>query len=43
VTISGSLGTRTVSGDVFRAAFNAGRPLLDPLLRGTLFDIQPIP
>jgi stage II sporulation protein D len=43
VTISGSLGTRTVSGDVFRAAFNAGRPVLDPLLRGTLFDIQPIP
>jgi len=43
VTVVGSLGTRTVSGDVFVAIFNAGRPLTDPTLRGTLFDIQPIP
>ena len=43
VTIVGSLGSRTVSGDVFRAIFNAGRPILDPPLRGTLFGTQPIP
>ena len=43
VTVVGSLGTATVSGDVFVAIFNAGRPLTDPILHGTLFDIQPIP
>jgi stage II sporulation protein D len=43
VTVIGSLGARTVSGDVFRAIFNAGRPPTDPALLGTLFDIQPIP
>jgi stage II sporulation protein D len=43
VTIAGSLGTRTVSGDVFRAVFNTFRPLTDPPLRSTLFDLQPIP
>ena len=30
VTLTGDLGTKTVSGDVFRAAFNAGRPTTDP-------------
>jgi stage II sporulation protein D len=43
VTVVGSLGAKTVSGDIFRAIFNAGRPPTDPTLRGTLFDIQPIP
>ena len=43
VTLTGDLGTKTVSGDVFRAVFNAARPAADPSLRGTLFDIDPIP
>ena len=43
VTLTGSLGTKTVSGGVFRAAFNAGRPAGDPMLRSTLFDTKPIP
>jgi stage II sporulation protein D len=43
VTIVGSLATKAVSGEVFRSVFNAGRPLTDPPLRGTLFDVQPIP
>ena len=41
--LTGDLGTKTVSGDVFRAVFNANRPPIDPLLRGTLFDTSPIP
>ena len=43
VTITGSLGTKTVSSGVFRAAFNAGKPAADPQLRSTLFDLAPIP
>jgi stage II sporulation protein D len=43
VTIVGALGTKTVSGNTFRAIFNAGRPAADPQLRGTLFDTRPIP
>jgi stage II sporulation protein D len=43
VTITGSLGSKTVSGAVFVAAFNAGRPATDPRMWGTLFDIAPIP
>ena len=43
VTLVGALGTKTVSGDVFRAAFNAGKPVADSGLRGTLFDLAPIP
>jgi stage II sporulation protein D len=43
VTIVGSLGSKTVSGDVFRSVFNAGRAATDPLLRGNLFDVKPIP
>ncbi len=43
VTLVGQLGTKTVSGDVFRAVFNAAKPAADPVLRGTLFDIAPIP
>lgn len=43
VTLVGSAGTKTVSGDVFRAVFNANRPAADPQLRSTLFDTRPIP
>jgi stage II sporulation protein D len=43
VTLVGSLGTRTVSGDVFRSVFNANRPSGEPELRSTLFDTKPIP
>jgi hypothetical protein len=43
VTLIGDLGSKTVSGDVFRAVFNAGKPAADPVLRGTLFDTAPIP
>ncbi len=43
VVLTGSLGSKTVSGDVFVAAFNAGRPPSDPRLRGTLFATAPVP
>ena len=42
VTLTGSLGTKTVSGGVFIAAFNAGRPATDPRMRNTLFSTAPI-
>ncbi|MES2211101.1 MAG: SpoIID/LytB domain-containing protein [Chloroflexota bacterium] len=43
VTLIGSTGTKTVSGSVFVAVFNASRPSADPMLRGTLLDVAPIP
>ena len=43
VTLYGSLGTKTVSGDVFRSVFNARRPSGDPSMRSTLVDTRPIP
>ena len=43
VTLVGSLGSRTVSGEIFRAVFNARRPSTDPILRSTLLDTAPIP
>jgi stage II sporulation protein D len=43
VVLVGSGGTKTVSGDVFRSAFNVGRPAGDPMLRSTLFDTKPVP
>lgn len=43
VTLTGTSGIRTVSGAVFLAAFNAGKPSTDPPLRGTLLDVAPIP
>ena len=43
VTLVGTLGTKTVSGDVFRSVFNVASPLADPPLLGNLFDIAPIP
>ena len=43
VTLTGSLGTKAVSGGVFVAAFNAGRPAADPSIRDTLFSTAPLP
>ncbi len=43
VTLIGTDGTRTVSGEVFRSVFNARRPSGDPMLRSTLFATAPIP
>jgi SpoIID/LytB domain protein len=43
VVLTGSLGTKTVSGAVFVSAFNAGRPPTDPQMRGTLVATGPIP
>jgi stage II sporulation protein D len=43
VTLVGSLGTKTVSGNVFREVFNANRPAGDPSMRSTLFDLKPVP
>ena len=43
VTLIGTAGTRTVSGEVFRAVFNKRRPATDPILRSTLLDVAPIP
>jgi stage II sporulation protein D len=43
VTLIGTSGTKTVSGDVFRSVFNANRPSSDPSLRSTLFDTKPVP
>ena len=42
VTLIGSTGTKTVSGSIFVAVFNAWRPSADPILRGTLLDLSPI-
>jgi stage II sporulation protein D len=43
VTLTGSLGSKTVSGDVFRAVFNAHRPAGDPAMQSTLVNTRPIP
>jgi SpoIID/LytB domain protein len=43
VTLIGSAGSRTVSGEIFRAIFNARRPTADPSLKSTLVDVAPIP
>jgi peptidoglycan hydrolase-like amidase len=43
VTLIGSAGRKTVSGNVFVAVFNAHRPSADPVLRTSLFDVAPIP
>jgi SpoIID/LytB domain protein len=39
VVLAGTAGTRTVSGDVFRAAFNANNGARQPDLRSTLIDL----
>jgi SpoIID/LytB domain protein len=43
VTLIGSGGTKTVSGEVFRTVFNRNRPSGDPSMRSTLFDLKPVP
>jgi SpoIID/LytB domain protein len=43
ITLYGAAGTKTVSGDVFRAVFNAGRPSGSVPLRSNLFDASPLP
>jgi stage II sporulation protein D len=43
VVLIGTAGTRTVSGTVFAAAFNAGKLSTDAAIRGTLLDVVPIP
>jgi SpoIID/LytB domain protein len=44
VTLIGANGTtKKVSGDVFRAVFNAHRPSGDAMMRSTLFDLIPVP
>ena len=42
VTLWGSAGSRTVSGQVFVDVFNAHRPSTDPPLRSTLLSLAPI-
>ncbi len=43
VTLVGSLGSKTVSGDVFVNAFNGGRQPADPMMLSSLVDVAPIP
>jgi SpoIID/LytB domain protein len=43
VTLIGSKGSKTVSGAVFRAVFNAARPAGSPMMRSTLVALAPIP
>jgi stage II sporulation protein D len=43
VTLTGTAGSRTVSGEIFRSVFNARRPTADPSLKSTLLDTAPIP
>jgi stage II sporulation protein D len=42
VTLTGTLGTKSVSGDVFRSVFNTYTPSTDPGLMSNLFDLAPI-
>jgi len=41
VTLTGSLGTKTVSGAVFRSVFNAETPAADPYMWSTLVSTSP--
>ena len=43
VTLVGSTGTKTVSGEVFRTVFNTYTPAADPYMWSTLVDVAPIP
>jgi len=43
IVLTGSLGTRTVSSEVFRQVFNSGSPATDPYMWSTLIDTSPIP
>jgi hypothetical protein len=42
VTLTGTGGSKTVSGQVFIDVFNAHRPSIDPPLRSTLLSLAPI-
>ncbi len=43
VTLVGSLGSKTVSGGIFREVFNAKSPVGDPYMWSTLVSTAPIP
>jgi stage II sporulation protein D len=43
IVLTGSLGIRTVSSEVFREVFNSGSPATDPYMWSTLIDTSPIP
>jgi stage II sporulation protein D len=43
VTLIGTKGKKTVSGNVFRSVFNEARPSGDPMMRSTLTDTKPVP
>jgi SpoIID/LytB domain protein len=43
VTLIGSKGKKTVSGNVFRSVFNEARPSGDPQMRSTLTDTKSMP
>jgi stage II sporulation protein D len=43
VTLYGTAGTKTVSGDVFRTVYNAARPSGTLPLRSNLFNVAPLP
>ena len=43
VTLVGSTGRKTVSGEVLVAVLNAHRPAGDPPVRSTLLGLAPIP
>ncbi len=43
VTLHGSLGSKTVSGAVFRSVFNAETPATDPFMWSTLVSTAPLP
>ncbi|HEY0444034.1 MAG TPA: SpoIID/LytB domain-containing protein [Candidatus Limnocylindrales bacterium] len=42
ITLIGTAGSKSVSGDVFRSVFNASKPAADPILRSNNFDVAPI-
>ena len=43
VVLTGSLGSKSVSGEIFRSVFNSGSPAADPYMWSTLVDTSPIP
>jgi stage II sporulation protein D len=43
VTLTGSTGSKTVSGSVFRSVFNAALGPADPPMYSTLVDVAPVP
>jgi stage II sporulation protein D len=43
VVLHGSLGSKTVSAEIFREVFNSGSPAADPYMWSTLIDTAPIP